>query len=227
MYSDEWNPEVSQNFNLTYVGQSWVAKRGHKTAEEANKRLDFANSTSFAFHDIMEMIQKSRRNASVKRALSLGKITLEDCQQIRKEMNMAPLSERYSRHLKTTFPLKPALGKELITENELNTGMGNTIMELTKPTMDTVERVQNLSVPQVEATNLTPEVEQTGMEPLAVSSSDKFYHAVKMIQAQKAPLSGDRSNNSVLRSLCQDRRNSASYGYYALDQHREFYMNDQ
>jgi hypothetical protein len=104
MYSDDWNPEINQNFNLTYVGKSWVAKRGFKEAAWAGKALDFANSTSFALHDIVKMISKSRRNASIKRALTRGLITFEDFQKIRIEMGMELISPRYARNLKLQSP---------------------------------------------------------------------------------------------------------------------------
>lgn len=59
LYTGEWNPSVEQDFRLRYVPGSWVAKRGRPYSEE----LDFANSTSFAFHDIALLIRNSRRKS--------------------------------------------------------------------------------------------------------------------------------------------------------------------
>lgn len=60
MYSDSWNIDVDQDFRLKYVARSWVAKYAER---RDSVRLNFANSTSYAFHDVCEIIRTSRANA--------------------------------------------------------------------------------------------------------------------------------------------------------------------
>lgn len=60
MYADSWNIDMDQDFRLKYVARSWVSQfymRGSAC------KLTFANSTSYAFHDVCEILRHSLANA--------------------------------------------------------------------------------------------------------------------------------------------------------------------
>lgn len=55
-----------QSFDYEYISDSWGGSRGDKAA--SGQVLTFANSTSFAFHDISQLIRRSRTNKWLKNA---------------------------------------------------------------------------------------------------------------------------------------------------------------
>lgn len=60
MYSNSWNIDMDQDFRLKYVARSWVSQF---YLRRSACKLTFANSTSYAFHDVCEILRNSLRNA--------------------------------------------------------------------------------------------------------------------------------------------------------------------
>jgi hypothetical protein len=75
MYSGVWNSEMEQDFRLIYVPSSWIAKRMHTVSA---RKLEFSNSTSFAFHDIANLIRSQRSNDLWRDQYKSGNISLDD-----------------------------------------------------------------------------------------------------------------------------------------------------
>lgn len=106
MQSDSWNIDMDQDFRLKYQGSSWVGKRAGSAAVRAELlgvELNFANSTSFAFHDVCGVIRKSRSNVQWKRMYADGKIALEELNRRRLTIGFPPVSATYMRRFRVDF----------------------------------------------------------------------------------------------------------------------------
>lgn len=92
--------DVDQDFRLKYVGSSWVGKRGRSAeilSALAGTELNFANSTSFAIHDVVDIIRRSRSNVLWKRMFKAGLIALPELNRRRASIGLAPVSPTYMR----------------------------------------------------------------------------------------------------------------------------------
>lgn len=108
---------MDQDFRLSYQGSSWVGKRGRSAAvlaELSGVQLTFANSTSFAFHDMCGIIRRSRSNVQWKRMYSEGIITLQDLNRRRATIGLSPLTAYYMRRFRVSFT-PSALFRSLLT----------------------------------------------------------------------------------------------------------------
>jgi len=100
MYNGSWNSDVEQDFRLSYVGSSWVAKRGQRRDVTGGEHLTFANSTSFAFRDVVRTIRRSRWNVRWKELYAEGRLTLADLNARRASWGLDPIGETYMRRFK-------------------------------------------------------------------------------------------------------------------------------
>lgn len=85
---------MDQDFRLKYVNQSWV-HRYYQRAEAA--KLNFMNSTSFAFHDVASIIRRSRRNYMWKCQCKAGLIDLAELNRRRGSVGFPPIGPIYVR----------------------------------------------------------------------------------------------------------------------------------
>lgn len=108
---------MDQDFRLKYQGSSWVGKRGESSAvlaELCGAKLTFANSTSFAIHDVCGVIRKSRSNVQWKGMYTRGVLTLEELNRRRATIDLAPLSASYMRRFRVDYTVS-ALFRSIFT----------------------------------------------------------------------------------------------------------------
>jgi hypothetical protein len=99
MFSGEWNQSVDQDFSLSAIGKSWVSVRGKKSIP-LGVELDFANSTTYAFCDIVSLIKKSRRNRWAKNEYRRGRIDLDTLNALRRGLGLPPLAATLYRSIR-------------------------------------------------------------------------------------------------------------------------------
>lgn len=98
---------MDQDFRLSYVPRSWVGKCADRVmrSHEEIQRITFANSTSFAYHDIADILHNLRTNQSLKAAYRSGTITLDTLNAARGRMGYPAMSATYTR--KVTLRRRP------------------------------------------------------------------------------------------------------------------------
>lgn len=99
MYVGSWNTDVEQDFRLKYVSKSWVSKRGELPSVNEGVKMTFANSTSFAFHDVVSLIRNARNKEWAKSEYLAGRLSLEECNALRARFGYPPLKDSYMRKL--------------------------------------------------------------------------------------------------------------------------------
>lgn len=87
-----------QSFDYEYISDSWGGCRGSKVA--SGRILTYANSTSFAFHDICQLLQRSRTNKQLKNALKKGNLSFSYVNKRRASLGFPALSRGLSRSIK-------------------------------------------------------------------------------------------------------------------------------
>lgn len=81
-----------QDFGFNYKGESWASKYS-KNFEGIN----FANSTSYAFRDILNIITRSEANKKLKDSYKEGKQTLEKINEERRKWGWSPLGTHWAK----------------------------------------------------------------------------------------------------------------------------------
>lgn len=151
-----------------------------KLEREKGLRSDVFNSSSFAAQDIAEMIQKSRKNKSLKQRYIAGQITLEELNAKRSLLGLEPLSARYMKRLRFETPslvVNPT-NLESITEDLTKSSL--------KPRANTRDRV----------------IKPKGVKKRKLTAGQIFYDEVKRLQELKEA----RELNAVGAYSYLDRR---------------------
>jgi hypothetical protein len=131
---------------------------------EKDLRSDVFNSSSFAAQDIAEMIQKSRKNESLKRRYKAGQITLEEVNAKRSLLGLPPLSAGYMKKLRFQTPslvAKPTV-LESTTEDLTKSSL--------KPRANTKDRI----------------IKPKGVKKRKLTAGQIFYDEVKRLQDLKS-----------------------------------------
>lgn len=89
LYAGSWNEEIFQNFNLKGVPKSWLYRR-----QPGGRKLNFANSTSYAVSDVAGWIRDARRKETWKSEFLKGNLTFKELNQLRKSIGYPALKKR-------------------------------------------------------------------------------------------------------------------------------------
>jgi len=143
LYTGSWNEEVFQNFSLKGVSKSWL----HALKRNAKRSLNFANSTSFAAHDIIGLYRISKRKALYQREYEAGNLTWPQWMKLREALGLQPLGWR---KLKLQKPVKkfpnaiPLKGNSSMVAYERVIEMGRHTMKSTAyySVVDLTEEIQ-------------------------------------------------------------------------------------
>ena len=69
-------------------------------ADDTIQRITFANSTSFAFHDIADQLHQIRSNTALKASFKAGDISLEFLNERRASWGYPPLKNTFTRKMR-------------------------------------------------------------------------------------------------------------------------------
>jgi hypothetical protein len=89
MYAGAWNSEEFQNFSLKGIAKSWL----HSLRRNSTRKLNFANSTSFAAHDLVGLMRISIRKELWKCLLLDGQMSVEHYQKLRTSVGLDPIRQ--------------------------------------------------------------------------------------------------------------------------------------
>lgn len=106
MQSDRWNIDMDQDFRLKYIPKSWCGRRGAVVSRLESEILTFANSTSFAFHDVANLIRVSRWNRLWKVMYKQGSVTLAELNRRRSTVSLPPISATYMKRFRVSHVVK-------------------------------------------------------------------------------------------------------------------------
>lgn len=83
---------VIQDFGFNWRAESWASKYSMKFDAD----LDFSNSTSYAFRDILRILKRSKEQSDMKTAYKKGKLTLESMNKLRNKNGWKSLSKKWA-----------------------------------------------------------------------------------------------------------------------------------
>lgn len=88
-----------QDFGFNYKGESWASKYS-----ENFSGINFANSTSYAFRDILNIIRRSEANKKLKDNYKEGKISLIKLNEERDKWGWSPLGKHWAKTWEVNRP---------------------------------------------------------------------------------------------------------------------------